>query len=105
MEQLESYGKTSVQEQTKNFNVGSSSRKNFTLDNKILDVLEPFLITDEEKERDSEMSDDEDSNYFNSLNVLLKNNCSVLQNLHLIATRESDYRGLKNTIANTIKRF
>ena len=69
-------------------------------------MLETLLITDEEKEkRDSEVSDDEDSNYFNSLNVLLQNNCNVLQNLHLIAARESDYRGLKNTIGNTIKKI
>lgn len=104
--QLKSYGKTSVQEQTKKLQCWEFFEKNFTIDNKILDMLETLLITDEEKEkRDSEVSDDEDSNYFNSLNVLLQNNCNVLQNLHLIAARESDYRGLKNTIGNTIKKI
>ena len=104
--QLKSYGKTSVQEQTKKLQCWEFFEKNFTIDNKILDMLETLLITDEEKEkRDSEVSDDEDSNYFNSLNVLLQNYCNVLQNLHLIAARESDYRGLKNTIGNTIKKI
>lgn len=104
--QLELFGKTSVQEQTKKLQCWEFFEKNFTLDNKILDLLETFLVTDEEKEkRDSEMSDDEDLYYFSSLNVLLKDNCNVLQNLHLIAARESEYRGLKNTIGNTIKKI
>ena len=104
--QLELFGKTSVQEQTKKLQCWEFFKKNFRLENKILGMLEAFLITDEEKsKRDSEMIDDEDSNYFNSLNVLLQDNCLVLHNLHLIAARESDYRGLKNTIANTIKKI
>ena len=104
--QLKSFGKTSVQEQTKKIECWEFFEKNFKLDQKVINTLEKFLISDDEKQkRDSDFTENEDSNYFNSLNILLKDDCKVLQNLHLISSRESNYRGLKHTISNTLKKI
>ena len=104
--QLKSFGKTSVQEQTKKIECWKFFEKNFKLDQKVLNTIEKFLISNDEKQkRDSDFSDNDDSNYFNSLNILLKDDCKVLQNLLLISSRESNYRGLKHTISNTLKKI
>ena len=101
--QLEAFGKTSVQEQTKKLDCWEFFKRNFKLNDSVKKQFDKFLITDFEKEkRVSDDINEEDLSYFEGLNLLCSENCKILSNLLIISKRESDYRDLKSTIQNTI---
>jgi len=104
--QIAIFGGTSAQEQTKKQKCWDFVRSNISMDDDFASELEPFLISLNEKEkRDTDEFNDEDSNYFEALNILLTNNAKILHLLLIIAQNQTEYRNLKIKINNQIKKI
>lgn len=104
--QIAIFGGTSAQEQTKKQACWDFVRSNISLDDELKSELKPFIISLKEKEkRDTDELNDEDSKYFEALNILLTENAKILHLLASIAQNQTEYRDLKIKINNQIKRI
>ena len=104
--QIAKYGGAAAQEQTKKKSCWEFVKSNINLSDKIKKQLDDSLITVVEKEkRNSLVQDDEDKIYFDSLNILLKNNANTIQLLVSIANNQSDFIKEKTSLNNLIKKL
>lgn len=104
--QIAIFGGTSAQEQTKKQACWEFVKSNISLDKGLKSELKPFLIPLNEKEKRETLEfNDEDSNYFEALHILLSNNGKVLHHLMMISQNQSEYRNVKIKISNQIKRI
>ena len=105
-EQLKNYGGTSVQEQTKKEGCWVYFKTNFSKGELIKKKIKPFLIS--KAELDVRLNDDvnnEDQKYFEGLDILLKNQGSVLNNIHEVSSRDSMFRDKRTKVSNLIKKI
>ncbi len=104
--QIAKYGGAAAQEQTKKKSCWEFVKSNINLSDKIKKQLENLLIPVVEKDkRNSLVQDDEDKIYFDSLNILLKNNANRIQLLFSIANNQSDFIKEKTFLNNQIKKL
>ena len=104
--QIEIFGGSSAQEQTKNVKCWEYVKKNIAISNSVTKQLEDFCITLKEKEsRESEILNEEDVNYFSALNILLEKNAYILIQLLEISSRQSDFKSESTMIKNQIKKI
>jgi hypothetical protein len=104
--QIAKYGGAAAQEQTKKKLCWEFVKSNINLSNEIKKQLNDLLITIAEKEkRNSLIQDDDDKIYFDTLNILLKNNACVIQLISNIANNQSEYIKEKTLLNNQIKKI
>tara|TARA_B100000767_G_scaffold26002_1_gene22866 strand:+ start:6401 stop:8821 length:2421 start_codon:yes stop_codon:yes gene_type:complete len=104
--QIEIFGGSSAQEQTKNVKCWEHVKANIEINDNVIKQLENFTITlKEKKSRESEIQNEEDVNYFAALNFLLKNNASILKQLLIISASQSVFRSENTMIKNQIKKI
>lgn len=104
--QIAKYGGAAAQEQTKKKSCWEFVKSNINLSDEIKSKLNELLITNTEKEkRNSLIQDDDDKIYFDNLNVLLKNNATIIQLMTSIANNQSEYIKEKTLLNNQIKKI
>lgn len=104
--QIAKYGGAAAQEQTKKKSCWEFVKSNIKLSNEIKNKLNELLITNTEKEkRNSLIQDDDDKIYFDTLNVLLKNNASIIQLISNVANNHSEFIKEKTLLNNQIKKI
>jgi len=104
--QIEIFGGSSAQEQTKNVKCWEHLKGNIKIDAKIIKQLENFTITLEEKEnREAVILNEEDTNYFSRLHFLLEKNAFILKQLFLISSNQSRFKSENTMIKNQISKI
>ena len=104
--QIAKYGGSAAQEKTKLVECWKYVTSNISIPNNILNELNEFCISEEEKKkRDSITENDEDSDYFKTLALLLANKGNILQQLYIISNNSGDYHAERKTISNFIKKI
>jgi hypothetical protein len=99
------YGGAAAQESTKKKLCWEYVKSNVHLDVKIRNQLDELLITIEERDkRESLIQDDDDKIYFDILDILLKDNAVVIQNISRIANNHSEYVKEKTLLNNQIRK-
>ncbi len=105
-DQIEKFGGSSAQEQTKNAKCWEYVKENIKINDNLIKQLENFTITSQEKQsRESEILNEDDDNYFSSLNFILNNNAFILKQLLIISANQSGFRTEYTIINNLIKRI
>jgi hypothetical protein len=104
--QIAAFGGAAAQEKSKKKECWDFVVENTQISEEILTRLMDFTISKNELEK-REMLDanDDDFNYFNSLDSLLSNNGIVLNKLLEISMVNSEFLDKKNTISNLIKKI
>ena len=103
--QIATYGGAAAQEKSKKKECWDFVVRNSEISSDILDQLKKYSISQKElTKRQKVQSNDEDLNYFNSLDNLLKNKGCILYNLFEISKINSEYIDKKNTISNLLKK-
>jgi hypothetical protein len=105
-QQISSFGGAAAQESSKKKECWDYVKSNVKLSAKDKENLRSYQISLAERDkRDSIVVQDEDFSYFDSLNILLKNNATVLQLLGRVAEGQSDYFKQRITINNQLKKI
>jgi hypothetical protein len=103
--QIASYGGAAAQEKSKKKECWDYVCQNILIPEAILKELNEFSISEKEfNKRQKIQSNDDDLNYFISLDNLLKNDASLLYNLLEISKINSEYIDKKNTVSNLLKK-
>jgi hypothetical protein len=104
--QIAKYGGAAAQEQTKKKSCWEYVKSNINLNYEIKKQLDDLLIPVVEKDkRNSLFQDDEDKIYFESLDILFKNNANIFQLISNIANNQSEYVKEKMLLNNQIKKI
>ena len=105
-EQIAKYGGNSAQEQTKKKECWDFLLKNIKINDIVKKEIDSLMITKTERDiRKNLLVLNDDQTYFNSLNILLKNNAQVILVLNNIANSQSLYSKQKNELNNLLKKI
>ena len=103
--QIATYGGAAAQERTKSELCWNYVKGNLSVSNSLRKKIDKFIISDEEYDlRLSEIDNNEDFNYFKSLNLLLENKGNILVNLCDYTNNNSEYFSEKSTLTNLLKK-
>jgi hypothetical protein len=104
-EQIAKFGGAAAQEKSKKKECWDFVLRNVTLSQDFLDELNRFKISREEQlNRQLVASEDNDLRYFKILQILLQNECHVLNRLYDISKTNNNYISYRSTISNVIKK-
>ena len=104
--QIAKFGGAAAQEKTKTLECWNFVKSSIKIDDSIIKKLKQFTISEEEnKKRSSFNENTEDSSYFNSLSILLKNGGAILEKLQTITNTNSEFISEKKTISNFIRKI
>lgn len=104
-EQIAKFGGAAAQEKSKKKECWDFVLRNVTLSQDFLDELNRFKISSEELlNRQLVASEDNDLRYFKILQILLQNECHVLNRLYDISKTNNNYISYRSTISNVIKK-
>ena len=104
-DKIAEFGETSAQEQTKFERCWNYVKNSISLDTKILNLIDSFKLTSEDKKARLETTMSNEEYYFNSLEYLLSDNGSKLLAISEISNTMSEFKRGRTLVKNFVKRI